>query len=71
MVTRLSYNLRKNNIGIHLQTIGKTLDKLSTNYDNIILLGDSNVEPYEATMLEFLDIYSPELVSKTQEVLVF
>ena len=70
MVTKLSYNLRKNNIGIHLQTISKTLDKLSTSYDNIILLGDSNVEPEEATMLEFLDIYSPELVSRNSCVLI-
>ena len=53
-----SYNSHKRNIGTHLQTIGKTLDKLSTSYDNIILLGDFNVEPEEAKMSEFLNIYS-------------
>ena len=57
VVTKLSHNLHKNNIGIHLQTIGKR-DKLSTSYDNIILLGDPNVDPEEATMSEFLDTYS-------------
>ena len=49
-----SYNPHKNNIGTHLQAIGKTLDKLSTSYDNIIPLGDFNVEPEEAAMSEFL-----------------
>ena len=33
-----SYNSHKNSIGTHFQIIGKTLDKLSTSYDNIILL---------------------------------
>ena len=48
----------QNNIGTHLQIIGKTLDKLSASYDNIILLGDFNVEPEEAKMTEFLNMYS-------------
>ena len=51
-----SYNPHKNNIGTHLKAIGKALDKLSTSYNNIILLGDFNVEPEEATMPEFLSI---------------
>ena len=53
-----SYNSNKNNIGTQLQTIGRTLDELSTSYDNIILLGDFNVEPEGAKMSEFLYIYS-------------
>ena len=53
-----SYNSHKNNIGTHLEIIGKTLDKLSASYDNIILLGDFNVEPEEAKMTEFLNMYS-------------
>ena len=47
----------QNNIGTHLQIIGKTLDKLSASYDNIILLGDFNVEPEEAKMSESLNMY--------------
>ena len=42
----------------NLEIIGKTLDKLSASYDNIILLGDFNVEPEEARMTEFLNMYS-------------
>ena len=53
-----SYNSHKNNIGTHLQIIGKTLDKLSASYDNIILLGDFNVEPEEAKTSQFLNMYS-------------
>ena len=53
-----SYNSHKNNIGTHRQIIGKTLDKLSTSYDNIILLDDFNVEPEEAKMSEFLNMSS-------------
>ena len=34
------------------------MDKPSANYDNIILLGDFNVEPEEAKMTEFLNRYS-------------
>ena len=52
-----SYNSHKNNIGTHLEIIVKTLNKLSASYDNIILLGDFNVEPEEAKMTEFLNIY--------------
>ena len=53
-----SYNSHKNNIGTHLQIIGKTLDKLSASYDNIILLGDFNVEPEEAKTSQLLNMYS-------------
>ena len=31
---------------------------MSASYDNIIVLGDFNVEPEEAKMSEFLNIYS-------------
>ena len=34
------------------------MDKLSASYGNIILLGDFNVEPEEAKMTEFLNMYS-------------
>ena len=46
-------------------TFGKALDKLITSYDNIILLGDFDIEPEEAKMSEFLNMYSlKNLVSK-------
>ena len=47
-----SYNPYKNNIGTHFQTISKAFDKLSRGYDNIILLGDFDVEPEEVIMSE-------------------
>ena len=68
MVTECSYNLHKNNIGTHHQIIGKTLDKLSASYDNI-LLDDFNVEAEEAKMSEFLNMSSlKNLVSKPQKI---
>ena len=60
-----SYNSHKSNIDTLLQTIGKTLDKLSISYDNIALLGEFNFEPEEAKMSEFLNnIVSQIFLSK-------
>ena len=69
VVTKLSYNSHKNNIDTHLHTTGKTLDKLSASYDNIILLGDFNVEPDEASMSEFLGIYSQKTLDSQKTCL--
>ena len=72
-----SYNSHKNNIGTHRQIIGKTLDKLSTSYDNIILLDDFNVEPEEAkmTVLEHVQskksCLSKNLFQKPRKSLVY
>ena len=67
-----SYNSHGNNVCTHLQIIGKTLDKLSASYDNIIHLGDFNVEPEEAKMSEFLNMYSlKNLVSQKQRCQIF
>ena len=40
-----SYNPHKSNIANHLKNICKTLDKLNSTYDNLVLLGDFNAEP--------------------------
>ena len=53
-----SYNPHKSNITNHLENICKTLDKLSANYDNLILLGDFNVEHEEESIAEFLNLYN-------------
>ena len=37
-----SYNSHKSSIGKHLDIIGKSLDALSTKYENIVLLDDFN-----------------------------
>ena len=46
-----SYNHRKGNIAFHLSKVSAALDKLCTDYENIILLDDCNVEVKEKTFL--------------------
>ena len=53
-----SYNPRKVNIVDHLKNICKTLDKLSTTYDSLVLLGDFNAEHEEESIAEFLNLYN-------------
>ena len=53
-----SYNPHKNKISSHLDIISKSLDYFSTSYDNLILLGDFNVEPEEKHMANFLNLYN-------------
>ena len=50
------YNPHKSNIANHLKNICKILDKLSATYENLILLGDFNVEPEEESIAEFLSL---------------
>ena len=40
-----SYNPHKSNIANHLRNICKTLDKLNSTYDNLVLPEDFNAEP--------------------------
>ena len=49
-----SYNLNKNNIKNHLETISKALDAFSTKYENIILLGNFNVCVDNKKLLQLL-----------------
>ena len=53
-----SYNSHKNKISSHLDIISKSLNDFSTTYDNLILLGDFNVEPEEKYMADFLNVYN-------------
>ena len=52
-----SYNPHRRFISKHLINIGKNLDLLSTKYDNILLLGDSNAEVENNFVKEFCDLY--------------
>ena len=45
-----SYNPRQSLISEHLSIIGKNLDLLSANYDQIFLMGDFNAEPHNLVM---------------------
>ena len=49
-----SYNPEKSNIAKHLKNICMTLKKLSATYENLILLGDLNVE--DQSIVEFLNL---------------
>ena len=53
-----SYNPHKSNIANHLKNIRKTLDKLNSTYDNLVLPGDFNAEPEEESISEFLNLYN-------------
>ena len=46
-----SYNHLKENISSHFSNVTAALDKLCTDYENIILLGDFNVEVKEKIFL--------------------
>ena len=59
-----SYNPQKNLIAYHLNCISKNLGSQLGQYENIILLGDFNVEPNNATMKNFCQIYGCKSVVK-------
>ena len=59
-----SYNPHKGNIVNHLKNICKTLDKLKSTYDNLVLLGDFNAEPEEENISEFLNLYNSKNLVK-------
>ena len=52
-----SYNPKKNLIANHLKCIGRNLDSQLGQYENFILMGDFNVEPNDANMKDFCQIY--------------
>ena len=51
-----SYNPHKEKITSHLSNLSTALDKLCMDYENIILLGDFNVEVEEKNMSEFMSV---------------
>ena len=53
-----SYIPHKSDIANYLKNICSTLDKLSATYDNLMLLGDLNVEPEERSIAKFLNLYN-------------
>ena len=52
-----SYNPHWRFISNHLIDIGRNLNLLSTNYDNILMLGDFNAEVENNFLKEFCDLY--------------
>ena len=59
-----SYNPDKSNIANHFKSICKTLDKINVTHENLVLLGDFNVEPEEKSIAEFLNRYNLKNLAK-------
>ena len=53
-----SYNHHKENIASHLSNASVALDKLCRDYENVILLGDFNVEVKEKNISDFMSTYN-------------
>ena len=53
-----SYKPHKNQIPNSRKEIGSNIDVFSSNYDNLVLLGDFNVEATEQPMKDFCLIYN-------------
>ena len=51
-----SYNPKKNLIANHLNCIGRNLDSQLGQYENLLLMGDFNVEPNDATLKNLSDL---------------
>ena len=52
------YNRHEENIAFHLRNVGAALDKLWAGYENIILLGDFNVEVNLKNISDFVRTYN-------------
>ena len=61
---RCSYNPKYSQISHHLKENGKNLDVLTSKYDNIILMGDFNVEPADTVGSGFCDFNLKNIIRK-------
>ena len=59
-----SYNLYRDNITPHLRNISTTLDKLFTDCENVILLGDFNIEVEEKYLSNFMSVHNLKTLIK-------
>ena len=53
-----TYNPCKNSISKHLNSLGKDMDTIIPNYDNIILMGDFNCDPADLEVIEFCELFN-------------
>ena len=58
------YNSHRYNIPPHHWNISTALDKLSTDYENVILLGDFNVEVEEKNLSNFMSVHNLKTLIK-------
>ena len=63
-----SCNPKKNLIANHLNCTGRNLDSQLVQYENVILMGDFNIEPNDATMKTFCRSTVAKILSKIRPV---
>ena len=57
-LVRCSFNPYKEKMISHFSNLSTASDKLCLDYENIVLLGDFNVEVMEKNVSEFMSVYS-------------
>ena len=53
-----TYNPCKTSISKHLNSLGKDMDTIIPNYDNVILMGDFNCDPVDLQVIEFCELFN-------------
>ena len=53
-----SYNPNKHNISKHIETLSRSIDLLSSNYENVLLTGDFNAGLDNAVLKDFCNLYN-------------
>ena len=66
-----SYNHHKENIASHLRNVNAALDKLCTDYEDIILLGEFNAEVKEKNISDFMSTYNLKSLVKKKKKKMF
>ena len=61
-----SSNPNKSNIGNYLESLSRNLDLYTSKYNNIIVLGDTNVEVEENQIESFFEVFELKSLNKQQ-----
>ena len=59
-----SYNANNSNICDHLRSLGKSLDTVLTNFDQVFLMGDFNAEEANFHIKDFCNLYKLKNLNK-------
>ena len=52
------YNPNKHNISKHIEALNKSIDLFSSNYENVLLMGDFNAGFENAVLKDFCNLYN-------------
>ena len=66
-----SYNPHRTFISHHLNSIGKNLDLLSGNYENIFVMGDFDADMENINFKNFCDLYNSNYINKVLHGVLF